>query len=146
MVSGPRPFMEIKGINLPSQPVREGKLTYAIKSITDDHLVLQDQDGKKQEFKKTTKPELILGTWHVSQSDLGWKPNSKVEFSKDGKVSVDLGGTKATGDYKVEGDTLKWTPPGKGEMPMTITVLGPQNLTLVVEDGGKKKTSKFKKK
>jgi hypothetical protein len=141
---------EIQGDKLAVAGSLMGKFTYTVKTDGDNRLVLVDPKGKKREFTRQvaasggSKQDLIVGTWDVVKSETGLDPGNSVTFTKDGKYTAEVGGTKLGGTYKVEGDTLKQLADGsKIEVAKTIRTL---TATALVTEDANRKVDELKKK
>jgi hypothetical protein len=143
----------IKGDKLETQESGTRKTTWTIRTLTDQVLILADEEGKTNEFKKKesaaaagSKQDMIVGTWEVVKSETGSDPGDTAAFARDGKLKMTATGVGFSVDYTyaVEGDKIKTVPMGKDRGPtLAIRELTATRLVTVDELG---KTNEYRKK
>ena len=101
--------------------------------------------------KTKTNAEKIVGMWQMIKPSPPKEAGEAVfEFTKDGKLIINMGGKQTADTYKVEGDTL--TTAGKGlsetEQIGTAKIKTLNDSTLIIEDqkSAKPETVEFKRK
>lgn len=123
----------------------DDKKVKVIKKLTDTVLVLADEKGKKDEYKKVgsaaaSPREKLVGTWEQRVDEGGGYQWILAEFARDGKLQVKLSGRSKegtfnsvvmNGTYAVEGDKLKQTVDEKAK---TATIKSLTDSKLVIED------------
>jgi uncharacterized protein (TIGR03066 family) len=100
--------------------------------------------------EKATNKEKIVGTWEVTKSGSDLPEGATIEFTKDGKLTINIKDKDKTitvkGTYTVDGDKLMVVTNFEDkEHKETITIKSLTDKKLVTVDE-KKKEDEFKKK